>query len=129
MPQHKEAPLSQYRSIMDMKCPRCRTGNLFLSSTLSYQKPFEMPERCPHCNLLYSPEPGYFYGAMFISYAIWGWFSILFCLALVFYFKFSVNGTFGILILLSAIFFVWLFRISRSLWIHFNVKFDASKVG
>ena len=129
MSQNKEIHLSQFQSITNLKCPRCRTGNLFFTSTMSFQKPFDMPERCQHCKLLYSPEPGFFYGAMFISYGIWGWFSILFCLALVFYFQYSVNATFAILLLISAASFLWLFRISRSLWIHFNVKFDASKAG
>jgi uncharacterized protein (DUF983 family) len=127
MSNQTQAPISHYRSIMDMKCPRCRTGSLFFTSTLSFQKPFDMPDRCSHCGLNYNPEPGFFYGAMFISYAIWGWFSIFFCLTLVFYFGWSVNATFALLIGISALFFVWLFRISRSLWIHFNIKFDASK--
>jgi uncharacterized protein (DUF983 family) len=86
-----------------------------------------MPDRCSHCGLNYNPEPGFFYGAMFVSYAIWGWFSIFFCLAFVFYLGWSVNATFALLIGISSLFFVWLFRISRSLWIHFNIKFDASK--
>ena len=28
-----------------------------------------MHENCPHCNLRYEVEPGFFYGAMYISYA------------------------------------------------------------
>jgi hypothetical protein len=27
-------------------------------------------ERCPHCNLYYETEPGYFYAAMYVSYAL-----------------------------------------------------------
>jgi hypothetical protein len=29
-----------------------------------------MPERCPVCNLRFEREPGYFLGAMYISYGI-----------------------------------------------------------
>jgi uncharacterized protein (DUF983 family) len=31
-------------------------------------KPQKMNENCPHCNLKFEREPGYFYVAMFVSY-------------------------------------------------------------
>ncbi|MFK7807583.1 MAG: DUF983 domain-containing protein [Saprospiraceae bacterium] len=127
MSNNNSAPRTQFQSITNMKCPRCREGDLFYTSTFAFKRPFDMPERCPKCNLNYTPEPGFFYGAMFISYAIWGWFSIFFCLLTVFYFGWTVNSSFAVLIFFSAIFFIWLFRISRSLWIHFNIKYDSSK--
>lgn len=108
-------------SIFAMKCPCCREGKLFEQS--AFQKPFEMPKRCAVCNQNYMPEPGFYFGAMFISYIIWGWFSVMLCLGLVFGFDWSVNGAFALLIFLSIICFVWIFRISRSIWIHINVKY------
>lgn len=30
----------------------------------------KMNDRCPHCNLLFEREPGYFYVAMFVSYGM-----------------------------------------------------------
>ena len=121
-----QEPITLYKSIAKMKCPRCRKGELFFTTTFSFKRPFDMPERCSVCQLNYTPEPGFFYGAMFISYIIWGWFSIILCLALVFYFEWSVNGAFVLLIAISSVFFVWLFRISRSIWIHFNIKYKAN---
>ena len=128
MANQPQPPMSRFQSIVNMKCPKCREGDLFYTPTFSFKKPFDMPERCPACNLNYMPEPGYFYGAMFISYIIWGWFSVLLCLALVFYFKWSVNAAFVLLIAISSVFFVWLFRISRSLWIHLNIKFKPDAI-
>jgi len=29
-----------------------------------------MREKCPHCNLTFEIEPGYFYAAMYVSYAM-----------------------------------------------------------
>ncbi len=125
MSMQKDKSLTQ--SIFQMCCPRCREGRLFRTGTFSFQKPFEMPERCSVCNQNYMPEPGFYYGSMFISYIIWGWFSILLCLALIFWFGWSVNGAFALLVFISAICYVWIFRISRSLWIHINVKYDPGK--
>lgn len=51
------------------KCPKCREGNIFPNSMFSYRKLTVVNERCPHCNAVLIPEPDFFYGAMYISYA------------------------------------------------------------
>jgi uncharacterized protein (DUF983 family) len=60
--------ISQWSAVVNAKCPRCRVGNVFSGPTygLRLQK---MNEFCPHCNLKFEREPGYFYVAMFVSYA------------------------------------------------------------
>lgn len=50
-------------------CPKCREGKLFATSLLSYRKLSEMNQKCPICNAVLIPEPDFFYGAMYISYA------------------------------------------------------------
>jgi len=56
-------------SIIYHKCPQCHEGNLF--EARAYSKNFEkMPETCPHCSLRYKPEPSFFSGAMYVSYAL-----------------------------------------------------------
>ena len=110
-------------SIWDMKCPRCREGDLFETGTFSFEKPFDMPDKCSCCGQNYMPEPGFYFGAMFISYIFYAWFSLLLCLSLVFVFDWSVNGAFALLILISIILFVWIFRMARSIWIHIVVKY------
>lgn len=56
-------------SILNHKCPRCHEGSLFTSP--AYSKHFtDMPEKCPHCGLRYQPEPSFFTGAMYVSYAL-----------------------------------------------------------
>lgn len=115
-------------SMFNMKCPRCREGDLFDTPTFSFQKPFEMPERCSCCNQNYMPQVGFYYGAMFLSYVFWGWTILLIALFLVFALDWSVGGAMAVVIAISTIFFVWVFRIARSLWIHLMVKYDASKI-
>ena len=51
------------------KCPKCREGNLFPGSMFSFRKLTVVNERCPNCNAVLIPEPDFFYGAMYISYA------------------------------------------------------------
>lgn len=51
------------------KCPRCRTGNMFTKPALSRHF-MDMHSDCPHCGLHFEIEPGFYWGAMYVSYAI-----------------------------------------------------------
>ena len=58
-------------AILNHKCPRCRRGDLFRYSLT--QKPHKFTDThkaCPHCQLVYEREPGFFFGAMYVSYAL-----------------------------------------------------------
>lgn len=57
----------EFKSAVEAKCPRCRTGNMFAAPLLSF-KSKKMYDRCPHCDLKFEKEPGYFYVAMYVSY-------------------------------------------------------------
>ncbi|MGE0772672.1 MAG: DUF983 domain-containing protein [Cyclobacteriaceae bacterium] len=56
-------------SILSQKCPRCHEGDLFVEGPYSRQFS-KMPDRCPVCNLPYHPEPSFYTGAMYVSYAL-----------------------------------------------------------
>jgi uncharacterized protein (DUF983 family) len=56
-------------AMLHCKCPRCRRGNMFNGSLYSLSSN-RINERCPHCNMLFEIEPGYFYAAMYVSYAL-----------------------------------------------------------
>ncbi len=83
-----------------------------------------MYDRCPKCQQKYELEPGFYYGAMFISYILTGWFCLFFVGGCMWFLDMSVNASFLVLIVVLTIFFVWIFRISRSIWLSFNVKYD-----
>ena len=115
---------SRIESILGFKCPRCRQGELFPTPTFSFQQPFSMPERCPHCGQSYLPEPGFYYGAMFISYILFGWFSIFFVLFLHWVLDWSMLASFSLLIAIGMLLFVYVFRLSRSIWINLMVRYN-----
>lgn len=54
-------------AMLHHKCPRCRQGNMYKTSGLNI-KYAAMHEKCEHCNFKFEVEPGFFYGAMFVSY-------------------------------------------------------------
>ncbi len=56
-------------SIAAAKCPQCREGNLYSVSLLSYRKLSDVNKSCAVCGANFHPEPDFYYGAMYISYA------------------------------------------------------------
>jgi len=61
--------LSELSAALKAKCPRCRKGDLFATPMYGF-KLQKMNIKCPCCDLKFEKEPGYFYVAMFISYAM-----------------------------------------------------------
>lgn len=111
-------------AIFAFKCPKCMKSDLYPTGTFTFSKPFEMNETCNHCGQKFFPEPGFYYGAMFISYIFTGWFSIAFVLLLHWVFKWSTLASFAALIVLLGLFFVYIFRLSRSIWLGLMLKYD-----
>ena len=120
----KQKPMSAIPHVLKLKCPKCRQGDLFETGSFSFSKSFEMPKQCPVCGQSYFPEPGFYYGAMFISYIFMGWFSIGFAAFFHWVLDWSLLASFGLLIGVCAIFFVYIFRVARSIWLAINVKYD-----
>ncbi len=52
------------------RCPRCGRDKVFPNSILHMGKFAETQYECAQCKLSYEPEPGFFFGAMYWSYAI-----------------------------------------------------------
>lgn len=117
-------PGSKTYSILHLKCPRCHEGDTFETGSWSFKKSFEMYQRCPKCDLDYFPEPGFYYGSMFISYIWTGWMSLLIVAVLNWWLKFSQMTAFVVLFFFLLINFVYIFRVSRLMWINMHVKYD-----
>ncbi|MFN3950840.1 MAG: DUF983 domain-containing protein [Thermaurantimonas sp.] len=110
-----------------MRCPRCRKGPLYTHpNPYKLSKIFNMHDACPNCGQPYEIEPNFYYGAMYASYALA---VAVFVAVLVILTLFGRNeidilliSYFVTMIVLSPV----LFRLSRSLWIHFFVKYDPN---
>ena len=50
-------------SVVRQRCPRCHRGRMFLGWVRMYPA-------CPICRYVFEREPGYFVGAMYVSYAL-----------------------------------------------------------
>lgn len=100
---------------------------MFPTGSFSLKGPFSMNDHCPSCQQDLAPEPGFYYGAMFLSYILTGWFCLAFVAVVHWVLGLSLISSFALLIVVTGILFVWFFRISRSIWIHINVKYAPKK--
>ena len=112
-------------SILLLKCPRCRQGDLFTGKgLLVYRRIVEMPERCPVCNQKYEIEPGFWIGALWTSYPI----VILVEMPFLFFavFNQSVGPWIPLALMIPAFIIAYpvMLRLGRSIWIHGWVKYD-----
>ncbi|WKN30343.1 DUF983 domain-containing protein [Porifericola rhodea] len=59
------------KNIKQEKCPNCHAGEVFKTkgNVLLFKTP-EMKPRCSNCGYSFEKEPGYFTGAMYVSYAL-----------------------------------------------------------
>ena len=118
-------------SILMNKCPRCHTGkfwpnnnpykSLFLKSSNEYLF-------CKNCNLKFEIEVGFWYGAMYISYALGVLLMLIIWLLHFLIFPIVDIKALIIFIMLSIILFCpYNFFFSRLIWINLFVSFSPSK--
>jgi len=115
-------------SILFNKCPRCHEGDFFETSNAYNLKKFDkMYKKCPHCGEDFEPEPGFYFGAMYISYAL--------------YVALIITSFVGYVIILDGdeitlLYFLvptlilvmpLFFRLGRRVWINLFVKFKKEK--
>jgi len=122
---------SKLYSILNNKCPRCHEGAFFIYENAYNMKNFaKMNKSCPVCGQNYEPEPGYYYGAMYVSYglnvailvAVWVATAVLFEDMSSWWFVFWAGLT-GITLAPLT------FRLARLTWINFFIKYRKPEVG
>lgn len=117
---------SKLYAIVNMKCPNCHKGNLFINANAYNLKTIsDMPERCEHCDFKYEIEIGFFYGAMYVSYAITVALAVVFIMSTFIFNIKNIEQVIFIFALVILAFFPLVFRLSRSIWLHLFVKFGS----
>jgi len=110
--------VSGLKSVIQGRCPQCRQEKMFAHGAF-HPKFLSMHTTCSHCNLQYEREPGFFYGAMYVSYA----FSVAIVLVAGFLVYFigsdpEANVYITVVVIASVVLYPFNFRYSRILFIH-----------
>jgi uncharacterized protein (DUF983 family) len=110
------------------KCPKCKEGNLFVNPPVLYKKFGQMPTLCTACQYRFEPEPGFFFGAMYISYGL-SIGVIAVCSVLLYYLGGNPGpGTYLLVSLLGVtLLYPLIFQHSRSMYIYLIAALESGE--
>ncbi|AEV33751.1 hypothetical protein Oweho_2791 [Owenweeksia hongkongensis DSM 17368] len=121
---------SKLYSIFKYKCPRCHQGDVFKSkSSYNLPKMFDMHEQCSNCELRYEFEPGFFYGAMYVSYGLTVALGVATYVLMQMFFEASVAQIILVLIAVLIVGSPLVLRLSRIIWMNLFIKYEPEKRG
>lgn len=120
---------STIKSVVNLKCPKCHKGDLFINKNVyKYKHFFDMPDNCAKCNQDFQIETGFYLGAMFVSYALTIGLNVgIFIVFAIFnaYELYSFLIVAGISLIITL---PYVAKVSRSVWIAFNVNYDPKAI-
>ena len=112
-------------SILTGNCPKCHLESMYLESNPYIIKSlFKMHERCSKCNTKYKIEPSFFFGAMYVSYAIGVAICVAIFLLVYLFFELSLLHTLVTICLVLFVFIPLNIRLSRNIWINFFINYN-----
>jgi len=117
---------SLLQGIINQKCPNCREGDLFKENNpLKLKQIFKMNDNCPSCNFKQEIEPSFFYGAMYINYALGVAQSV--ATFIIAFFGFGLRHIQLIIAIFTVLFLTFPFslRWSRVLWSYMFVGYKS----
>ena len=92
-------------------------------------KLFDMHEKCSACGTRYKIEPSFFYGAMYVSYAVGIAFAVAAFVISNLILGASLMNTFIAIVSTLIVFMPIIIRLSRNIWINFFIHYtpEAAK--
>lgn len=105
-------------ALLSNKCPRCNKGKVFKNTVFNLFKIGKMEKSCSHCDFVYEKEPGFFFGAMYVSYGLIVAESIAAFIIFRLFLQLEWFLSFGLIVLLSLLLVGVNFKLSRLIWIY-----------
>lgn len=117
-------------SIFRAKCPVCHEGKVFTHNHVFHPSKFDkMEERCSECGHKYEIETGFFYGAMYVSYALTVAISVAVFVSTYLIYSETVYWVYILLILGALIGLAPVtFRAGRLIWMNFFNSYNPEAI-
>ena len=108
----------EFTAVLKGECPRCKKGQIFRYPLSRITHFSDMHERCPECGVSFQPEPGFYFGALYVSYA----FNVAFFVTIYLLLLYTIDPPVWVymlsIVLCSIIFIPISFRYSRILFLY-----------
>jgi len=119
---------SKLYSILTGSCPKCHEESMYLNENpYNLMEIYKMHENCSHCKTKYKIEPSFFYGAMYVSYAVGIAFAVAAFIISYIFFSSDLKTAFIVIIISQILLMPFTMRVSRSIWINFFIHYDKNK--
>lgn len=120
---------SMLYSIFKFKCPKCQEGDFYVSHPYDLSKVGDIHHHCSECGFKYEKEPGFYYGAMYVAYALAvALFVTLWVSFNLFFENVSIGWQIGIIILATVVLAPYLYALSKIIWANFFFKYDKDAI-
>ncbi len=111
-------------SVIKGKCPQCHEGEFFVSHPYDLAHLGEVRESCSHCGIKYAKEPGFYYGAMYVAYALGVATFVTFWVSLnLFFTNVSIGWQIGIILMAIVLLAPYLFALSKIIWANMFITY------
>ncbi|WP_372756373.1 DUF983 domain-containing protein [Mariniflexile sp.] len=116
---------SKLYSIFTGSCPKCHEESMYKNKNpYILSEALSMHETCSNCGTKYKIEPSFFYGAMYVSYAVGIAFAVAAFVISYVIFNASIHELFFSIIATLVVFMPIIMRLSRNIWINFFMHYD-----
>ena len=116
-------------SILTGTCPVCQEESMYKEKNpFKLSKVYEMHEHCSHCGTKYKIEPSFFYGAMYVSYAVGVAFAVAAFIIAHYFLGGGLLTSFFAIVGTLVVFMPIIMRLSRNIWINFFLSYDKDAV-
>ena len=114
-------------STIHNKCPRCHKGRIFENNfAYNFKNGVKMNPNCSECGLKYERETGFFYGAMYVSYALMSGILIVWFLSDLLWLQMNALTLATLVVSTMIVLFPIVYRWARIIWLNFFVRYDKT---
>jgi uncharacterized protein (DUF983 family) len=114
---------SKLNSILTGSCPKCQNESMYKEKNMLK---LSKNEYCGHCGLKYQIEPSFFYGAMYVSYALNVAVGVAAFIISYVFCSSSLKQSFIAIIISMIVAFPYVLRLSRNIYINMFVDYDEN---
>ncbi|WP_029033183.1 DUF983 domain-containing protein [Salinimicrobium terrae] len=119
---------SKLYSVLTGTCPVCQEESMYKDpNPYHISRIFDMHTRCSNCGTRYKMEPSFFFGAMYVSYAVGIAFATAAFVISYWLLELSLLISFFAIVITLVIFLPIIVRWSRNIWVNFFFTFDPKK--
>lgn len=115
-------------SIVNFKCPQCHEGDFFVAAPYNLKHTGKVKENCSECGLKYAKEPGFFFGAMYVSYGFGV--ALFVATVVVYYLIFKQIDVWNMLIIMGVLSVLTApinYSLSKIIWANLFIKYSGKE--